>query len=123
MVSYSQGEAGSWWTGAPMPLSRGFFLTFCTATLISAQSESRKELTPRELFYAAAQAPAAKSAPARPAAARSAPRVAKPAPKPVETPVPVVKTAVQTAPMPASGEPPLGIRYTILKINSDNSTA
>jgi hypothetical protein len=115
---------------------RGFFLTFSAVAFLFSQGISKKELTPRELFYAAAQAP--KSSAPRPAP-KTVSRAAKPASKPVEiaradpqpspprssqseTSAPVVKTAVQTAPMPASGEPPLGIRYTILKINSDNST-
>ena len=120
-----------------MPLKRGIFLTFGTAIFIFAQSASRKELTPRELFYAAAQVPPKTNAPRPPVKtamrtpkaaakpveiARADPQPTAPRPTQSETSAPVIKTAIQTAPMPSSGEPPLGIRYTILKINSDNST-
>src|SRR5215831_11825350 len=120
-----------------MPLKRGIFLTFGTAIFIFAQSASRKELTPRELFYAAAQVPPKTNAPRPPVKtamrtpkaaakpveiARADPQPTAPRPTQSETSAPVIRTAVQTAPMPSSGEPPLGIRYTILKINSDNST-
>jgi hypothetical protein len=124
-----------------MPLARGFFVTFCTISLISAQDAPKKQLTARELYYAAAQMPAPKvDAPKAPA--RTAPiRSTKTPPKPVEIasadtrPAParqqtstpptsgeiVLRTAPQTAPMPVTGEPPLGIRYTILKLAADNS--
>ena len=46
-----------------MPLARGLFVTFCTASLISAQNAPKKQLTARELFYAAAQMPAPKPDP------------------------------------------------------------
>ena len=115
-----------------MPLTRGLFVTFCTASLLSAQT-TRKQLTARELFYAAAQAPAANPA-KPPSKATSRPtstppkrvEVARADPQPTparphdNTPAP--KPPAQTAVMPASGEPPLGIRYTILKINADKST-
>jgi hypothetical protein len=114
--------------------TRGLFLTFCAASLLSAQGASHKLLTARELFYAAAQAPAPREAP-KPAP-KTAVRSTKTPPKRVEiaradpqpaaaaTSAPIVKAAaVQTAPMPASGDPPLGLRYTILKVNADNSTA
>ena len=126
-----------------MSFKKGVLAALCSAAAIPAQ-HTPKQLTARELFYAAAQAPA-KVVPAStkaPAKAPARPAV-KPVPKPVEiaradtapplptvaatTPAPTSTPAAsaapaQTAPMPATGEPPLGIRYTILKINSDNST-
>jgi hypothetical protein len=112
---------------------RGFLLFCSTAGLIFAQAATHKQLTARELFYAAAQAPAAKTDAARPPAKRPARIV----PKPVEVaraenkppagptePVPppaASKPAPATAPMPSSGAPPLGLRYTVLKIGADNS--
>jgi len=75
-----------------------------------AQGVSQKQLTARELFYAAAQAPAA----AKPATARP------PAPLPTAPPV-APRPAPTTAPMPASGAPPLGLRYTVLKLAADNT--
>src|SRR5271169_660895 len=101
-----------------MPSTRGFLLSCCTAGLIFAQASPKKQLTARELFYAAAQAPAAatKTGAARPPAKRS---TATP-PKPVEIaradtkpPAPrPPQAAPATAPMPASGAQPLGLKYT-----------
>ena len=102
--------------------TRGFLLTCCTAGLIFAQAAAKKQLTARELFYAAAQAPAAKANTARPPAKRSTATPAKPveiaraAPRPAAAP-----PAPATAPMPASGAPPLGLRYTVLKLAADNA--
>ena len=100
---------------------------------MSAQT-APKRLTARELFYAAQPAPAKPAA--NPKAPAKAVRTSKPVEKATEVaranPAPettsstsaqIVKTVVQTAPMPTTGEPPLGIRYKILKINADNSTA
>jgi len=113
-----------------MPFIRGFLLSCCTAALIFAQAAPRKQLTARELFYAAAPAPApaAKTVAARPPARRSTATPAKPveiaradarppAPRPAEPPAP----APPTAPMPPSGAPPLGLRYTVLKLAADNT--
>jgi hypothetical protein len=117
--------------------------------MIPAQS-APKHLTARELFYAAAQmAPSKEMAIARPPArtpSRPARTPAKPpesarvepqpgsvkAPAPAKTSTaaassttsaPIVQASLQTAPMPSTGEPPLGLRYTILKINPDNTTS
>jgi hypothetical protein len=110
-----------------MPLTRRFLLSFCTAGLIFAQPTHQKQLTARELFYAAAPAPAAvKPVASRPPARRSAATPAKPveiaradsrpsAPRPPDQPAPT------TAPMPPSGAPPLGLRYTVLKLAADNT--
>ncbi len=125
-----------------MSLVKGILAALCVASLVPAQN-APKRLTARELYYAAAEMPA-KSPAAGKAAAKSAQRAAKSAVKPVEvaradpnprppkpettansggdTAAPIVRTAAKTAPMPSTGEPPLGIRYTILKINPDNST-
>jgi hypothetical protein len=112
-----------------MPFIRGFLLSCGTAGLIFAQAAPQKQLTARELFYAAAPAPtsaAARTAAARPPARRSTATPAKPveiaradprppAPRPTEPPAPA------TAPMPPSGAPPLGLRYTVLKLAADNT--
>src|ERR1039457_4867879 len=118
-----------------MRFARGFLLSCCTACLIFAQAAPQKQLTARELFYAAAQIPAAaKSDTPRPPAKRSTRTPAKPVevaradtrpPAPVP-PAPGAQTAAQppapaTASMPASGAPPLGLRYTILKLAADNT--
>ncbi|MGD0778220.1 MAG: DUF4384 domain-containing protein [Candidatus Solibacter sp.] len=108
-----------------MPPIRGFLLFCCTAGLIFAQAAPQKQLTARELFYAAAQTPAAKPDNARPPAKRSTRTPAKPveiaradprppAPRPAEPPP-------ATAPMPAGGAAPLGLRYTVLKLAADNT--
>src|ERR1035437_11112434 len=114
-----------------MPSTRGFLLSCCTAGMIFAQAAPKRQLTARELFYAAAQPPAAaKPATARPPAKRSTATPAKPveiaradtrppAPRPTEPPVAqpaAPRPAPATAPMPASGAPPLGLRYTVLKL-------
>lgn len=97
------------------------------ASTVPAQQAPR-QLTARELFYAAAQAPAK---PAAKTPAKATVRTEKPPSKPVEIAradpapkpsAPIVRTAAQTAPMPSTGEPPLGLRYTLLKINPDGST-
>jgi hypothetical protein len=117
-----------------MRFARGFLLSCSTAGLILAQPAPQKQLTARELFYAAAQTSAAKTDTARPPAKRAARPPAKPveiahaetrpaAPSPTE---PVAQTAKQlvpaTAPMPPSGAPPLGLRYTVLKLGGDNTS-
>jgi hypothetical protein len=117
---------------------RGYllFLTFAalvSAPNVSAQDSAKKQLTARELFYAAAQAPPAAPRASRPPA-KSAPRPARPAPKTeiarAETRVPdsprqdapQPPTPAATAPMPPSGSaPPLGLRYTVLRLAADNS--
>jgi hypothetical protein len=112
-----------------MLTTRGVLLSCCTAGLIFSQAAPKKQLTARELFYAAAQAPAAKGDTARPPAKRPV------RPKPVEvaraevkppstaaavTPAPV-QPAPATAPMPTGGAQPLGLRYTVLKLAGDNT--
>jgi Domain of unknown function (DUF4384) len=110
-----------------MRSTRGFLLFCCTAGLIFSQAAPKKQLTARELFYAAAQAPAA---PTKPVAAKPpAKRAPAMTPKPVEIaradtkpPAPrPAQPAPATAPMPASGAPPLGLKYTVLKLAADNS--
>ena len=102
-----------------MLTTRGVLLSCCTASLIFSQAAPKKQLTARELFYAAAQAPAAaKNDTARPPAKRPA----RPKPveiatadvKPVASPttasaVPPPAPAHTTAPMPTGGAPPLGL--------------
>jgi Domain of unknown function (DUF4384) len=110
-----------------MSLTRVILAALCAVSTIPAQQAPR-QLTARELFYAAAQVPPKPAAkpPARPVA-----RPERPASKPVEIaradPAPkpsaqIIRTSAKTAPMPSTGEPPLGLRYTLLKVNPDGST-
>src|ERR1017187_4801552 len=85
-------------TGQPtMPTTRGFALSCCTACLIFGQAAPQKQLTARELFYAAAQAPASQTGNARPPAKRSTRTPAKP----VE-----IARADPNSPATRSAEPP-----------------
>src|SRR5664280_2386683 len=121
-------------TGQPtMPPTRGFALSCCTTCLIFGQAAPQKQLTARELFYAAAQAPAAQTGSARPPAKRSTRTPAKPveiaragpnSPATRSAEPPAAQPAsppAATAPMPANGQPPLGLRYTVLKLAADNT--
>jgi hypothetical protein len=105
------------------------------ALLVAAASLAQnapKQLTARELFYAANPATPAKPAPAKSTTPpkTTTPRATHTTPKPVEIAVAtnqdagvkVIKAANQTAPMPANGQPPLGLRINILRYNSDGST-
>jgi len=125
-----------------MPAKRGFLIVFSATAVLCAQDAPRKQLTARELFYAATKpAPPKPDAPKAVAKAPTAPpRSTKTPPKPVEiavaqpsmqpprpAPTPdgsaqVVRTAAQTAPMPANGEPPLGLRINVLRFNPDGTT-
>jgi len=128
----------------------GFLVSLCAAAFVSTAvaQNAPKQLTARELFYSAPQAPTAeapKPAPPKPAIAKapskSAERVAKTAPAgeplipakpPAITPVRppesgglhdggqlVYASAGRTsAPMPSTGTA-LGLRYTILKKSGD----
>jgi hypothetical protein len=107
--------------------TRGLLLLISAATLLTAQDSSqKKQLTARELFYAAVQAPAA---PALTHSRAPAKRPTHTPPKPVEiaraqTPTGVAAShapAPATAPMPANGAPPLGLRYTVLKLDAGNN--
>jgi len=110
-----------------MTPTQGFLLACGMAGLILGQGAPKKQLTGRELFYAAAQAPAAKPAAApakRPAPAPKPVEVARaeskpPAQRPVAATAPPAAPA--TAPMPASGATPLGLKYTVLKLDGDNT--
>src|SRR5260370_18246987 len=116
-------------------MTRGFLLILSAATLVSAQDTTKKQLTARELFYAAAQAPA--PAPRSRPPAKTAPRTTPTPPKPADvaradthaqtsppdSTAPTPAAAPATAPMPSSGAPPLGLRYTVLKLAADNSAA
>jgi hypothetical protein len=107
--------------------TRGLLLLISAATLVIAQDSSqKKQLTARELFYAAVQEPTT------PAPARSrapAKRATHTPPKTVEiarAQTPAVDAAAHapapaTAPMPANGAPPLGLRYTVLKLDAGNN--
>jgi uncharacterized protein DUF4384 len=103
-----------------MPVTRGFLLSCFIAGLIFAQASPPKQLTARELFYAAPQTPApAKSPTVKTDARPPAHRVPQPA-KPLE----IARADAPpraTAPMPATGAPPLGLRYTVLRLTADNT--
>lgn len=115
--------------------TRGFLLSCCTASLMLAQAAPKKQLTARELFYAAAQTPAAaRTGTARPPAKRSPATSPRPTEiaradtgpaAPRTTASMAEPTAAQPAPttaaMPAGGAPPLGLRYTVLKLADDNT--
>jgi len=130
-----------------MLLTRGLILGLGAAALMSAQEPSKKQLTARELFYAATQAPAKPVDTAKPPVktetSKAAPKTVANAPRPNRTPAkPVeiaradqkqeppstpdgtgkVTPAVQTAPMPVNGQPPLGLRINVMRYNSDGST-
>lgn len=121
--------------------TRGFSLLLSAASLAGiylskAQDAPNKQLTARELFYAATQTKteAPKSTPAKstatPKTSTSRPHTT---PKPVEIAVApsdqrqdagvkVVPAASQTAPMPSNGQPALGLRINVMRYNSDGST-
>jgi hypothetical protein len=119
--------------------TRGFALLFAAASIAgirTSPAQEKPQLTARELFYAAtkpAAAAPAKSAPAK-STPKATPRPAHTPPKPVEIAVAsqteqrpdagvkVSPTAAQTAPMPANGQPPLGLRINVLRYNSDGTT-
>src|SRR5437016_2744382 len=118
--------------------TRGFSLLFAVTSLagvcpLRAQNSSQKQLTARELFYAATQPKTAtptKNAPKT----TSTSRPVHTQPKPVEIAVAtsadqqrppasdagvkVIPAASQTAPMPANGQTPLGLRINVLRYNS-----
>jgi hypothetical protein len=122
-----------------MPLTRGFAVFLSAAAALCAQS-APNQLTARELFYAATQTPAkAPDAPKTPATPKAPPkstskstppRSTRTTPKPVEIAsagpqeggVKVIPASSQTAPMPANGEQPLGLRINVLRYNPDGST-
>ena len=116
---------------------KSYAFTFLIVSIASAQQAPKMEFTARELFYAAAQAPASapgkKSTPAgtrkkaatqvaskRKSEAPPAPAAppAAPAATVAETPAAggahIIPVAAVTAPAPTEG-PALGLRYTILK--------
>src|SRR5437588_1946991 len=118
--------------------TRGWTLVFCATAIGFGQEASRKQLTARELFYAATQ-PAKteavkpdppKAAPPKSATTKSAPpRSNKTPPKPVEIARAesqnagvVIPVAAQTAPLPANGQPVVGLRITVMRYNSDDTT-
>lgn len=117
---------------------KSYAFAFLIVSVAGAQEASKMEFTARELFYAAAQTPAAAPARKSPATGtkkKSATQVASrrksdaapaPAPRPAAPPVTtvaeapaaggahIIPVAAVTAPAPAEGHA-LGLRYTILK--------
>jgi hypothetical protein len=124
-----------------MLLTRGTILFVCAASLAFSQE---KHLTARELFYAATQPQATppKITPAKSATATKPPVTppgsTKTPPKRVEIAVAdqhpskppasseggvkIIPAALQTAPMPANGQQPLGLRINVMRYNSDGTT-
>ncbi len=118
--------------------TRGLSLLFAAASLAFSQDASQKQLTARELFYAATQSKS--PMPVKPAAPKTTPsaRPVHTPPKPVEvavtTPadqqrppasdagVKIIPAVSQTAPMPSNGQAPLGLRINVLRYNSDGTT-
>ena len=119
---------------------RGFAAFLCATAALSAQS-APKQLTARELFYAATQTATKtsetpktsttpkttpKTDPAKSTAKSTPPRSTSTPPKRVEIAqeggVKVIPASTQTAPMPANGEPPLGLRINVLRYNLDGTT-
>ena len=124
-----------------MPATRGFFALLSAAAVLCAQDAPKKQLTARELFYAATKpatpktdvpkaappvAPRSTRTPAKPVEiAVAAPQMQPPRSDPKPTPDgrgKITHTAAQTAPMPANGEPPLGLRINVLSFHPDGST-
>ncbi len=116
-----------------MPFKSVVLLAATLVVLAGAQEQSRRQLTPRELFYSAVQeppkaavpapAPARKSAPAKVASVSKQSAVeATAAPPPRRTELPdgarVVPAVAKTDPAPQGI--PLGLKYTILKKTGDN---
>ena len=106
-------------------------MTFCgafsVALVLPAQDAPKKNLTARELFYAAVQAPtAAPAADTAKATMKPGARPPKPAAKPVEvaradTRTPASPGIIKSAAATSKGDsgaagPALGLRYTILKV-------
>uniref|UniRef100_Q01TV1 DUF4384 domain-containing protein n=1 Tax=Solibacter usitatus (strain Ellin6076) TaxID=234267 RepID=Q01TV1_SOLUE len=106
-------------------MNRAFLLFLFAATLVFAQGTNKKQLTARELFYAAAQAPAPpprSRPPVKAAPHTTPPKVADVARADTPPPAPQSPAAAPaTAPMPVGGAPPLGLRYTVLRLAADNS--
>src|SRR5262249_39129335 len=113
-----------------------FALLFATSFALAQNVP--KQLTARELFYPATQAPPPPQPPPPPPAAtpkapaKSVTRAARPSVRPVEiaradtkpnnTPpqspdagVKIIPAAAQTAPLPANGQTPLGLRINVLR--------
>jgi hypothetical protein len=115
-----------------MPFKSVVLLADTLVVLAGAQEQSRRQLTPRELFYSAVQEPpkAAVPAPARkstPAKVVSVPKqsvvettAVTPPPRRTELPdgARVVPAAAKTDSAPQGI--PLGLKYTILKKNGEN---
>ena len=112
-----------------MPFKSVVLLAATLVVLAGAQEQSRRQLTPRELFYSAVQeppkaapAPARKSAPAKVASVpkQSAPPSAVAPPRRTELPdgARVVPAVAKTDPAPQGI--PLGLKYTILRKTGDN---
>jgi hypothetical protein len=115
--------------------TRGLPLLFAVASIAIGQN-APKQLTARELFYAGTQAKIepVKPTPVKPATSPKAvtPRPVHTTPKPVEMAmatttnqdagVKIIPAVNQTAPLPANGQPPLGLRINILRYNSDGTS-
>jgi hypothetical protein len=106
-----------------MPSTRGFLLLCCAAGVMFGQAAPKKQLTARELFYAAPQA----AAHTHQAPAKGSPRKSSQSSKgSANTPVEIATAAAPpaaplTAPLPSGSAPPLGLRYTVLKLGAKDA--
>lgn len=118
--------AGLW--GCDIGLKR-LLLGVCFGFVVGAQEPAKPQLTARELFYAAVGTPAAAPA-AKPAGPKAAPPK-EPRPANISAPsrsepVNTSETAADAAAAspaslaPSRAEPPLGLKYTILKRSGDD---
>jgi hypothetical protein len=103
-----------------MPSTRGFLLSCCTAGLIFAQDAPKKQLTARELFYAAPQAAARnQQAPGKSSPRKSSKSTKESVTRPVEIATATAAPAPLTASLPAATEPALGLRYIVQRYTPD----
>src|SRR6478672_1378917 len=100
--------------------TRGFLLFYCAAGVMFGQAAPKKQLTARELFYAAPQAAAhTQQAPAKGSPRKSSKSSKGSANTPVEIATAAAPPAAPlTAPLPSGGAPPLGLHYTVLKLGA-----
>lgn len=120
----------------------GFFLAICFVLVAGAQEQAKRQLTARELFYSAVQAPAKADAVQPPAQAKATPPPAqkaqrtevasaekRPAPaaksqasQPTGSPdgTRIVSASATVGSTAASAGMPLGLKYSILKKSGDN---
>jgi Domain of unknown function (DUF4384) len=101
----------------------------CLGFLVGAQEPAKPQLTARELFYAAVRTPASAPVARPPGQKATPPKEARPAnvpapsrSEPVNTPQAAGDAAALSPAslVPSPPEPPLGLKYTILKRSGDD---